>query len=350
MAMGSNGLGLSLSGAAGGTGGGGGIGINAYDYNLSATTNITSGIVSFDQAAAGDMSFILSGNTIVGWLPGGYVAGTDSSKFAGSGTTFGGTNISGSMTLNSAGLALSLSAAAGGGGGDITDNFWMPYPSGDNSTFLAMGQNSVYLQGLHVGNPVAVSNVEFMMLHSYVSSNNSAQVALTLRYGMYSYGTGASVSSLMLVASSSLSMQASYNNSSAAGFTIGNSAGSYTISSNNQTNLYANTLSGPKYMYLPFTTTMAADVEYFWAMHYSSASTGQTGPMRLNQYIQTIMNSTVWGELKYNTVVASATNQWEEYDGIVYSATSAGLPAEMASSQLRPMVSKARMHMIFENE
>ena len=38
-----------------------------------------------------------------------------SSAFAGTGTTFAGTNISGSMTMNTAGLNLALSAAAGGG-------------------------------------------------------------------------------------------------------------------------------------------------------------------------------------------------------------------------------------------
>ena len=38
-------------------------------------------------------------------------------KFAGTGTTFSGTNVSGSITLNSNGLNLALSAAAGGGGG-----------------------------------------------------------------------------------------------------------------------------------------------------------------------------------------------------------------------------------------
>ena len=52
-----------------------------------------------------------------------YVAQTTQTQpagnIAGVGTTFGGTNVSGSMTLNSNGLALSLSAAAPGGGGAI---------------------------------------------------------------------------------------------------------------------------------------------------------------------------------------------------------------------------------------
>jgi hypothetical protein len=41
-----------------------------------------------------------------------------SGNIAGVGTTFAGTNVSGSMTLNSAGLQLNLSAGAGGGGAD----------------------------------------------------------------------------------------------------------------------------------------------------------------------------------------------------------------------------------------
>jgi len=42
----------------------------------------------------------------------------DSSKYAGLGTTFNGANISGSMTMNTAGLQLSMSVAAPGGGGN----------------------------------------------------------------------------------------------------------------------------------------------------------------------------------------------------------------------------------------
>lgn len=43
----------------------------------------------------------------------------DARGYAGTNTSFGGTNISGSMTLNSSGLTLSLSGGAGGGGGGI---------------------------------------------------------------------------------------------------------------------------------------------------------------------------------------------------------------------------------------
>lgn len=302
------------------------------------------------------------------------------------------TNLSGTTASASNGLTISLSAAAPGGGGAInvsagttsgnlqtiqfdnsngvtfgldgstvtasvnagsgvgvTQDFWMPYPSGNNSSFLVPGQNTIYMQALHPPEAVGVSNVEFMKLYSYATSTNSCQAAMTIRYGLYEYNTGASSNSITQIATSSMSLQASYNSSTTGGFTIGNSASSFTSGTNGGSNLFAS-LSGPKYLYLPFTTTLAENKEYFWAMHFSSATTGNTGPLRLNMYVQTVMNSTVWGELKVNTAVGSGTNQWEEYDGMQYSATSVGLPTAVDKSNFQQMASKGRMFMMFENE
>jgi hypothetical protein len=144
-------------------------------------------------------------------------------------------------------------------------------------------------------------------------------------------------------------MQASYNSSTAVGFTCAQGTQSFTVTSNNS-NLFGTALSGAKLLYLPFTTTLQANKEYFWAMHFSSATTVNTGPMRFNMLLATQMNSTVWGELKVSTYSPAATNQWEEYDGIMYSATSAGLPAAVHSTQMQMMVSRARIPMMFENE
>src|SRR4029077_8741586 len=44
----------------------------------------------------------------------------NSSKYAGTSTGFGGTNISGSITLNTSGINISLSVAAPGGGANLT--------------------------------------------------------------------------------------------------------------------------------------------------------------------------------------------------------------------------------------
>jgi hypothetical protein len=74
----------------------------------------------------------------VQYLNANLLQGYQATQFAGQGTTFGGTNISGSMTLNSNGLALSLSAGAGGGGGGIAASI-----GGGNSTSAGAGYSNI---------------------------------------------------------------------------------------------------------------------------------------------------------------------------------------------------------------
>lgn len=77
-----------------------GIGLSAAGSSQSAGALVLSN--------SNGLSFGMNGSTVT--------ASYNSTQFAGSGTTFSGTNISGSMTLNSAGLNLALSGAAGGAG------------------------------------------------------------------------------------------------------------------------------------------------------------------------------------------------------------------------------------------
>ena len=72
-------------------------------------------------------------------------------KFAGTGTTFSGTNVSGSMTLNSNGLNLALSAGAGGGGSFSAGISTGGNTSGNTGTvsnqIVFVGGNNVTLSG-----------------------------------------------------------------------------------------------------------------------------------------------------------------------------------------------------------
>lgn len=95
MTLNSGGLALAISGPAES-----GIGLSAVGSSQSAGTVLLSN--------ANGLSFGMNGSTVT--------ASYNSTQFAGSGTTFSGTNISGSMTLNSNGLNLALSGAAGGSG------------------------------------------------------------------------------------------------------------------------------------------------------------------------------------------------------------------------------------------
>lgn len=74
---------------------------------LAGTQTASSGSVSL--ANSNGITFGMSNSSIV-------TASYNSTQFAGTGTTFAGTNASASVTLNSAGLNMALSAAAGGGG------------------------------------------------------------------------------------------------------------------------------------------------------------------------------------------------------------------------------------------
>ena len=73
-----------------------------------------------------------------------YQALSATTKFAGLGTTFNGANLSGSMTLNSNGLAMSMSAAAPGGGGGIAASI------GGNSTSAGAGYSNITSGTMHM--------------------------------------------------------------------------------------------------------------------------------------------------------------------------------------------------------
>lgn len=107
-------------------------GILAATNNTGGGTGTLSGNVSFSDANG--ISFYSSaGNAIVGSY--------NSTQFAGTGTTFGGTNVSGSMTMNSNGLVLSLSAPTPGGGAAI--NFSAGTTSGNLQTIVFSNSNGV---------------------------------------------------------------------------------------------------------------------------------------------------------------------------------------------------------------
>lgn len=82
-------------------------------------------------------------------------------NIAGVGTTFGGTNVSGSMTLNSNGLALSLSAPTPGGGGAI--NFSAGTASGNLQTVVFADSNNISfgLNGSTITGQVKANQVSF---------------------------------------------------------------------------------------------------------------------------------------------------------------------------------------------
>jgi hypothetical protein len=315
-----------------------------------------------------------------------------SGNIAGVGTTFAGTNITATVGLNSAGLALSLSgggggtinqtgpniavagstvtsgdvyfsnsptvtfgmagstitaSAAGGGGGAATVGGWEPFPPlGGNTAFSTGGLGTIYFQKIIPQANISFNNIERRISGSTVSSAISAQAAHTISYGLYSLGTGASTSIYNLIASSSMFFQASYSSNLSAGHTISQGAGSYTASSAGTVG--QGNLTGFKHCYFPFTSTLTAGGLYAVGMVMSSATTGATGPLRLGLMELSVINNLTVGKLYASTVLATAASFVGDYAQGVYSSSSNGLPATLAISGLTNAVSQQRMYLQFE--
>ena len=319
---------------------------NTFANNTHTHGNISLALTNISGTTASASSGMTLSLSAVG---GGVVNQTGPNIADSAATITSGTVVFSNANGVSFGLAGSTMTASVNAGGGITESYWMPFPKGNNTTFSVFGQSSIHLQNLVVQDYVAVSNVELQALYSYASSAVSCQANMSLIYGLYGKGTGTQANSLALIGSSSMSLQASYNSSTTGGFTIGNSASSFTTNTNGGSAMFAS-ISGPKFIYLPFTTTLVPNSEYYWAMNAISNTTGNTGPLRLNFLMQTNMNSTVWGKLNVSTVIGSGTNIYEEFDGLIYSAASANLPSLLATSGLQMLPNQGRFWMIFENE
>jgi hypothetical protein len=123
MTLNTAGLNLSLSGPAES-----GVGLSAAGSSQTAGNLVLSN--------SNGVSFGMNGSTVT--------ASYNSTQFAGSGTTFSGTNVSGSMTLNSAGLNLALSGAAGGAGASTVGIYAAGNTTGQSSSSTG-AQSSVNL-------------------------------------------------------------------------------------------------------------------------------------------------------------------------------------------------------------
>ena len=322
----------------------------------------------------------------------------DARGYAGTGTTFNGGGVSGSMTVNSIGVQLSLSANAGTvnqtgpnigvsnlgntagstgtvstgnvvfvgsnnitlsqstgavgsnatitilGKSDVTIGGWEPIQANNNSTYSSMGQNTLYLQKMVADANYSFNNIEFRMSGSFASSTNAQTVVHTIRYGIYSLNTANN--SYSSLGSSSIIISASYNSNTAMGYTISQGAGSYTTTSGGTA--IASLMTGLKHLYLPFTSTLSEGIPYGVVFHISSASTGSLSAHRMSILNQTIMNNLTIGKVFATSIVASNASHVGDYEQGVLSVTTAALPTAIAKSDLTNAVSQARLYMQFD--
>lgn len=159
---------------------------------------------------------------------GGVTASYNSTQFAGLGTTFGGTNVSGSMTLNSAGLALSLSGPTQSGVGISANG--SSQTSGNivfsNANGVSFGMNGSTITGSVVGGGAGVDVT--------LGGNTSGALALISTGTLFLAGgnnvtlsqNGNSVTiSANTVAAANLSISAGTTSGAFGGLTFNNSNG-----------------------------------------------------------------------------------------------------------------------------
>ena len=334
------------------------IGVPAF-LTTAAATNVTSGRAGTGTTFAGTNATATLGVDTNGValslsVAGGGVINQTGPNIAVAGSTITSGDVyfsnSPTVTFGMAGSTITASAAGGGGGGGVTVPYYEPYALGNNTSIFVFGQNTLYMQPLLPVDNVIVSNVELQVsIATTTTAAASNNVARTIKYGLYEYGTGASSGSLTLLGSSSMYINIYCDSNVSAGYTISQGAGSFTTTSAGTA--VNSVLSGQKYMYFPFSTTLNAGGNYQWVMHMSSASTLSSHANRtFGMVILTNQTATTWGKLKTDGASIANASYLEEFDGRVYTATSSGLPSVFAESNCSVMNSKGRLYLKFENE
>jgi len=108
---------------------------------LLSNINISGGASSANVSA---VTFSNLNGVTFGYDKTNITASINSTSGAGLGTTFNGANISGSMTLNTAGLNLSLSGGAGGGTNPTTVSYYQNFPYGAINNTNAAAANTIF--------------------------------------------------------------------------------------------------------------------------------------------------------------------------------------------------------------
>lgn len=321
MTLNSAGLALSLSAPA--PGGGGGT-TSYYNQIADSASTVTSGTVVF--ANSNGLSFGLNGSTMTASYAGQTNQTAASGNIAGVGTTFGGTNVSASMTLNSVGLVLSLSAPAGGGGAAATVRDWLPYQMAQ-TTNTSIGAGSVFFCPLLPQANMSFSVAEIISSNAAGTFTGSYTKGMTLSYGLYSEN-GASLS---LMSSSSVGFTLTQASSNALRFTYSDGAGSFSNSTAQSTHPVLNVM---KALSLPFAGTMSAGGLYFWGQNMSTSSAGSNVAVTFSQVFNAEVATSNIGGWGGTQGVGTNNSIIQEPYGFIRSATSAGLPSSCAYSDM----------------
>lgn len=317
---------------------------NNVTFGTSAGGIITASVAAPGAAAENNWVNLLGANTAGNTTASGSTIGYSGINLTLSGTNGSVVNISAPATSSLVGTN-GISISTNGSTISVsyvgtTYNNWEVFPMGNNTTFSSLGQNSLYLQKIRPENAYSFNYFEPRISGSFVSSTNSQVAVHSISYGLYSRDNATRVTQC---GSSVMVISASYNSNTAMGYTISQGGASYTTTSGGTA--IASLMTGFKHLYLPFTTTMSAGTEYWFAMNISSATTVGTGPHRMAVLHLTNINNLTVGKVHATTILASNTSHVGDYNQGVYSATTGALPSTIADNQITNAISQARMYL-----
>jgi len=106
-------------------------------------------------------------------------------------------------------------------------------------------------------------------------------------------------------------------------------------------------LTGFKHIYMPFTNTLSAGQEYWFAQRMSSS--GTTNALRVGFWEQSVINNLTVGKIYGSTLLASNSTYVGDFNQGVLNTTSTALPATAHWSQLTNAVSQNRMYLQFND-
>lgn len=267
-------------------------------------------------------------------LEGANTAGTTATTLTTSGVFYlsGGNNIT--LSGNSNTIVIQ------GNGGGTTASFMEPNMLVGTS-LSSFGQNSLYFVPVKPAFDVSMTAVNMLVSLSNATSSNNNSVAQTIQYGWYSLGTGASTSQIGLMQSSSIAIIASYSSNLSGRYTISQGTNSTTYSSAGIGSTSAWT--GQKIFAMPMATMLSEGGEYYFMMQQSTASSGNTGALRMSHIVLNNMTNASFGRLAPSGITASSSTIIPNYNGFIFSATSASPPTSFALTERR-IQSNIRMY------
>lgn len=307
----------------------GGISLNAGGYAgtgfTSATTAGTAVVATNNTAglsmgvpaylttarASTDAVGLNTAATNVTWTVNSAGLSLNAAGYAGTGTTFTGANISGSMTLNSNGLNLSLSGSSAPMMGR-----WFA-PDGNDLTVLGAPVNaSASVNMMPIPENLTGTRMEFFIFQSLSSSAvaNTYGQQWSIYMGIYSNDTA----NARLVSLSSGSTQTTYTVAS-------NTAG--------QTQLNGSAI---RPISCPVNYSMTPGIYFVAINHVTNTFSSDTATTALNRTVSVVGNAHVsanFGMVGDYSVAVAATNNSNIPAG-VFSAASTGLPGSISYSQM----------------